>query len=275
MHYREFAPSAPSRPLVDAYWHLRGSGNGRWESIYPDSCGEILFNLGRPADERREPRIERQPRHLVYGQIEERILVRSASDTDVLGIRLLPWAASAILRVPADELAGGAIAFDSIAPELARRLIAIVEDSKPVPARILELDSYLIRWARRKGVEVPATGRVARHLQRRPSARPSDISRLTGWSPRTGQRRFRAELGLGPKRFQQITRFLRFLRRLDLEPDAPTAELAVAAGYYDQPHLHRDLRRFTGETPAAFRARRRGTFDPLYSSERLGRLVSL
>lgn len=275
MDYREYPPSALLAPLVECYWHLLGSGSGEWEPVYPDTCGEIVLNLGEPADERRGSEIARQPRHLVYGQIEERMLLRSAKATEVLAIRLRPWGASALLRTPGYELARGAISLDSIAPVLARRLISIAESSRPVAARIRRIDACLARWAAQNDTALSDAGRVAGYLQRTPTRGASDVANLTGWSVRTAQRRFRAELGLSPKRFHQITRFLRFLRWLELEPETPIAGLACAAGYYDQPHLHRDLRRFTGETPASFRSRRAGTFDSLYGDARLDRLVAI
>lgn len=275
MDYREFPPSASLEMLIECFWHLRGAGSGSWDSIYPDACCELVFNLGEPAEERHRERLSLQPQHLVHGQIHERILLRSAPVTEVLGIRLRPWGASALLQLPGGALTAGAQALDAVAPALAPRLISIVEDTAPVATRIRRLDSCLGDWVRRRNIKPPPLGRLARHLQMTPAAGAPDIAELTGWSRRTAQRRFQVELGLTPKRFEQITRFLRFLRRLDLEPNAKLAELAVAAGYYDQPHLHRDLRRFTGETPAAFRARRRGAFDPLYSGERLDRLVAI
>jgi AraC-like DNA-binding protein len=51
----------------------------------------------------------------------------------------------------------------------------------------------------------------------------------------------------------------------DALPDAPRwARLAVAAGYYDQPHLIREFRSLAGLTPGEVhreRARQRGSTD--------------
>lgn len=80
-------------------------------------------------------------------------------------------------------------------------------------------------------------------------------------SRRQLERRFAADFGMGPKRFQTIVRMSTALRRVargskfakltdsrreepkDLQPGAA---LAADLGYYDQSHFARDLRRLTG-----------------------------
>lgn len=78
-------------------------------------------------------------------------------------------------------------------------------------------------------------------------------------SARTLHRRFVRAVGLGPKTVQQIER-ARHATRL-LERGVPIADAVFQAGYADQPHLTRSLRRFLGATPGAI-ARRATHRDP-------------
>ena len=68
----------------------------------------------------------------------------------------------------------------------------------------------------------------------------------------TGQlaHRFNAAVGLAPSTFRSLQRFVHVFRTID-EQSPRWVETALACGYYDQAHLIRDFRRFTGETPAA------------------------
>ncbi|SDY70223.1 Helix-turn-helix domain-containing protein [Micromonospora pattaloongensis] len=70
----------------------------------------------------------------------------------------------------------------------------------------------------------------------------------SGLARRTWQRRFRAVTGLSPKQVQQLQR-ARHAYVL-LQSGMPAAEAAVAAGFADQSHLTRSLRRIRNETPA-------------------------
>ncbi|MEI9813493.1 MAG: helix-turn-helix domain-containing protein [Acidobacteriota bacterium] len=68
-----------------------------------------------------------------------------------------------------------------------------------------------------------------------------------GISIRQWERRFLDTVGLPPKTFSRIQRFQRVLR--ESAGQAGWADAALRCGYYDQAHLIRDFRDFTGDTP--------------------------
>ena len=68
------------------------------------------------------------------------------------------------------------------------------------------------------------------------------------WSARTMQRRFRTTTGLGRKQIDQIRRAREAYAML--QQGVRPADVAVRAGYADQPHLTRALRVLAGQTPA-------------------------
>ena len=67
-------------------------------------------------------------------------------------------------------------------------------------------------------------------------------------SPRTSQRRFRRATGLTHRTLRQIERAERAVELLDR--GATILDAVERAGYADQAHLTRSLRRFAGQTPA-------------------------
>jgi hypothetical protein len=68
------------------------------------------------------------------------------------------------------------------------------------------------------------------------------------WSPRAIQYRFLQATGLTHRTIQQIERARRALALL--QQGASILDTVDQAGYFDQPHLTRALKRFTGQTPA-------------------------
>jgi AraC-like DNA-binding protein len=79
----------------------------------------------------------------------------------------------------------------------------------------------------------------------------------TGWSRRHLTARFRAQLGITPKAYGRVLRFRHAAELLSIPAPgrAPSlAEVAVAAGYYDQSHLNRDFVAMSGCTPGQFLA---------------------
>lgn len=74
----------------------------------------------------------------------------------------------------------------------------------------------------------------------------AQAAKMLALSERQLERRCRALLGLSPKRLQRLTRFSDALGDALRERRVPNAEAAVAAGYYDQSHLARDVRELAG-----------------------------
>lgn len=71
---------------------------------------------------------------------------------------------------------------------------------------------------------------------------PQDVS------PRTLRHRFLQATGLSRDHIRQFERAQRAAALL--ERGTPILDTVYEAGYYDQPHLTRELKRFTGKTPA-------------------------
>jgi AraC-like DNA-binding protein len=63
---------------------------------------------------------------------------------------------------------------------------------------------------------------------------------------------FRDEVGLTPKQFCRVRRFVRVLERAWGEQRPNWAQLAAECGYYDQAHLTHDFQRFAGVSPSVF-----------------------
>lgn len=81
-----------------------------------------------------------------------------------------------------------------------------------------------------------------------------ELARRSALSPRQLERRFRAAVGYGPKMLARIARFQRAWQLANAHPAATGAAIAARAGDYDQAHLVRDFRQFTGEPPRRFLA---------------------
>jgi AraC-like DNA-binding protein len=71
------------------------------------------------------------------------------------------------------------------------------------------------------------------------------------WSERRLERVFAEKIGLRPKLYSRILRFQRFLDTAG-KGNANLLERALNAGFYDQSHLIKEFRTFTGGTPTEY-----------------------
>ncbi len=178
---------------------------------------------------------------------------------------LTPLAARRLLGLPLGELTNRAVAPDRLPDPWLSRLRDRLAGEHTWPARFALLDRAL---ADRLAVTAPLDPRLG-HAWRRlaGTAGQLGVAQLAdelGWSRRHLAVRFRQEIGLPPRTVARLLRFRRAYATVsrDVLP-APTggvapvgecdgwAELAVRCGYFDQSHLIRDFRQFTGGTPAA------------------------
>ena len=84
------------------------------------------------------------------------------------------------------------------------------------------------------------------------------MAAAAGCSASTLDRRMRAVYSLSPQQYLLRVRIDRAAELLSTT-NRPLAEVATASGFYDQAVLTRAFGRLTGETPAQFRRRTRGT----------------
>lgn len=99
----------------------------------------------------------------------------------------------------------------------------------------------------RQSVAGPAAARHGALLQRLVRALQGPLKAACqdlATSPRQLERLCRAQFGMAPKQFQTIARLQ---QALHAAAHTGGADLALQAGFYDQSHLARDLRRLAGE----------------------------
>jgi methylphosphotriester-DNA--protein-cysteine methyltransferase len=71
----------------------------------------------------------------------------------------------------------------------------------------------------------------------------------SGYSHRRFIELFYESVGLTPKLYCRVRRFVKVLSRLGREPQASLAGPAIAAGYSGQAHFNREFLEFAGVTP--------------------------
>ncbi|GAA3713425.1 helix-turn-helix domain-containing protein [Microlunatus aurantiacus] len=89
--------------------------------------------------------------------------------------------------------------------------------------------------------------------------RVDQVARSVALSERTLQRRFRREVGIGPKWVLSRFRLQEAALALERDPAVDLAVLAPRLGFYDQAHLTNTFVEMLGETPAAYAARAAAT----------------
>jgi AraC-like DNA-binding protein len=193
---------------------------------------------------------------------------RVGTSQEGIQLFLTPGGAAAVTGVSSAELAGKVTPFDALGPDQ-REIASRLREETSWPRRFALLDAWLCdRMMKRTQPGLVERAVAALRDDTRP--RLEAIARQAGCSPRHLSRLFASEVGMAPKAYARLARFGRLVSALRRSPFrervnarmAPTwAGLAGETGFADQAHLIREVRRFSGTTPALL-ARRLEVFAP-------------
>ncbi|MEU9046886.1 MULTISPECIES: helix-turn-helix domain-containing protein [unclassified Kitasatospora] len=173
-----------------------------------------------------------------------------AEGIECVQIRLSPLIAHSVLGLPLAELRGSVVTLDDLWGRDTPRLRERLHHARTWPERFALIDTELFTRLRDGRVVDPEVAWAWRQIVAgRGRTRVSDLAARTGWSRQRVWSRFGSQIGLTPKRAAMLVRFDQAVHRL-VRGHTP-AQVAADCGYADQPHLHHDVRVFTGTTPSA------------------------
>ena len=161
------------------------------------------------------------------------------------------------VAAPARELSDADVPLDVLWGRQRERLLREQLLSACDPESALDvLEAALLDRCREKAAH-PAVRYALSEFRAHPSmARIRAVTDAIALSPKRFIERFKAEVGVTPKRYCRLLRFQRVVASAHRRGPADWAGLALACGYFDQAHLIHDFRAFSGLTPTAYEARR-------------------
>jgi AraC-like DNA-binding protein len=237
-HYREVTRS-PLADYVECVWISEGYVQTHaHERLMPSGTMNLIIDVGGSGSGAMG----------LSGPTSRSIVVSTAQQRDLVGIRFKPGGGFAFARLPAGELqdvsAPLELLWGAAANDLRDRLL---EARTPVQ-RFAIIEACLL--ARLRDARNPVVPFAVSQLQTG-AASVADVAARTGYSARRFIAIFRDEVGLAPKQFQRIARFGRALGAVD-GTSVDWMDVALKCGYFDQAHLIHEFRELSGVTPTAY-----------------------
>jgi AraC-like DNA-binding protein len=253
------SPAARLRPYVRGdyigYTEWSGSINRRRE--FPGPFAVMVIEFGPPirifegAD---RGRCSSHRGGFVGGLSDAFALCEHDGFQQGIQVNLSAIGARLLYGIPMSELSGRIVSVRDVLPARHRKLGERLQDVGDWNERFDLLDGTLadcltearemtrvVAWAVRR---IEETGGV---LELR------GLARELGYSQKHVIAMFRDQVGIPPKLLARIIRFNRLMQHLRRGGEGTWADLALEFGYYDQAHLVRDVRQFTGITPTEMR----------------------
>jgi AraC-like DNA-binding protein len=245
----------PLAPHIEHLWVARGHLATHWRNlILPDGAVEMIINLGDPQtlcdlDDPDKRTVFR--RSWISGERTEPILIDEAGYVHLVGVRLRPGGGWPFLGIPMREFSGQVIELDDVLGSEINDLRDRLAEETTDDGRF----DLLERWLRTRQRASPtrAVTYALRAIQNgADSVRIGQMAEKIGISHKHLLREFDRCVGLTPKTFSRLCSFQRVIRSVGHRTEVEWADTAVKCGYYDQAHLIREFRAFSGLTPASY-----------------------
>jgi AraC-like DNA-binding protein len=231
-------------------WTFAAPADDAPQPIAPDGRCELIVQRGAPYREVESGAL--QPGALFAGQLTQPLTLLATGKVAVVGVRLRPEAARAFLGCVADETTDKRVALAALHGAAADALVADMLAAESLRTAADVAEDYVV--ARVRGARIDAHVRVMVEalLANEDAPAPAELSE------RQFQRRFKAHVGVSPRQLQSVLRFRRVFDAIERTGPPGWVEAALAAGYFDQPQMARDFRRYLGVSARQWAQQRGG-----------------
>jgi len=242
--------------LVESIWFFDGESATRRERHFPTGTLDLIVHLGGGQDRFRVvqggspgPCAAASVGGLLVGPM---VIEAPEGPCRVLGVRLTPAGAFALLGGPLGELTGLTVDLHDLVRADAQPLVEGCEEAGCDVDRV-RLAAAWIRSRLRRGPRIDrCVAGAVREIERSGGGLPvSTLGERLGVSRTRLRSTFRDQIGVTPKRFARIVRFRRAAAALR-EGSRGLSRLALQCGYYDQAHMNAEFRAMSGVSPLQF-----------------------
>lgn len=251
---RRHPPGDLLAPWIAYFWTVtwdRGSAGPLESTVITFPALHLTVEWGNPGTTRHG---HPMPATLVHGVVSRVFRVTLAGRGGVAGARFRADGFHAWTGMDVATLTDTVVpASDLLGDEIGALHAGLGPDSDPA-VQLRRLRECLERH--RPTAAPSGIGSVVDLMAAEPSLlRVDQVAKSVAVSERTLQRRFRREIGIGPKWVLSRFRLQEAALALERDPDVDLSALAPRLGFYDQAHLTNTFVEMLGETPAAYAAR--------------------
>jgi AraC-like DNA-binding protein len=259
VNFLQRRPAPPLDLFVESLWLCESApGPRRLERVLPLGAAQLVVNLmeDQTRSYREAPHglvCVTAPGSILSGITSRAQIIDSEEQIFVAGIAFRPGGTVPFVMHPAHELANVDVPLEAVwGGATTRRLRERLLGAGSPAAALAVLERTLWEMWRDRGWH-PAVAFALDQFRMRPSvARVAKVSAVVGLSEKRFIERFKAEVGVTPKRFCRLVRFQQVVATAHGLNDADWSDVAASCGYADQAHLVHEFREFSGMTPTRY-----------------------
>lgn len=249
-------PPAALAGIVAMLWYGEGHTGYQRDRILPSGESFLLVNLG-PVQYRIEP--GPPERRVPFDDIWYSGLHQGPIETEaphgnaLFGVAFTATGGRPWLGADADAFGDRILPLAEVLGSGARALREQLLECRSLPARFSLVEAWLASRLDPRCAPNPLLAWAVQRIEASAGQVGIEgLAREAGVSRKHLAGLFRRQVGLGAKSLARVHRFRAALDGLAGQAQVPWATLAAQCGYFDQSHLVRDFKAFSGFTPGEF-----------------------
>ena len=238
----KFSLSRSDNPIISHFYSFDAVGEEKETFAIPDGCVDILFDCDSS-----HPKVE------VFGTTMEAMDIELMSHHRYFGVRFISGIVPDCLNISAQELVEHHYDFLEVLPQ-ANQVFEDIVTSSSFTEQAALFGAFFDNKENRQPSAL--TAQVLRIIcEKNGCIRVNDLESLTGYTTRTIQRQFRADMGMSPKAFSQIMRCQSAVYDINHGDNIAFSDMACDLGFSDQSHFLREFKKLVKTTPLDYMKR--------------------
>lgn len=255
MVYHKLSPAFPLSDYVDSIYYLKMDMGNCQKKILPDFKTDLIFLYQTSLTGFADGKTVTVSSSIINGFRKAPLQFRYNGNTEMLGIRFLPFGFTQLFQIPPEEISQIFPASDIINQRIFRETEEKVIN-EPNPLKKLSIaEDWLNSLVSKVRIETSLAIKAIHRITKTNGVLPlQDICNQSPSEYKQLQRFCHRRMDIAPKTFSRMVRFEHLHQTLVTDPGNDWMTLVSNMGFTDQSHLIREIKEFTGLTPSAFKA---------------------
>jgi methylphosphotriester-DNA--protein-cysteine methyltransferase len=274
MQVQQHIPCRALVPYVRCFWEIRHDLPPGQTIAVPFSCtgrSHFVFCLETPFQCYRQTGSQMEIcESTVFSMFGTPYTKYFSGPTLGIVVDFTPTGLQTLWQLPVHELSDQSLDLTAVVTQDVRALTDQMREAPSTTRRFALLEGFLLRRLARanRANQLRTDGRIEAavgYMQHRPAqVNLQQLAHQLNTSERTFRRQFTQVVGVSPKYYVRMQRFIHTRRWLEQQTKLNWPNILSLTGYYDQAHLINEFKYFTGSSPRIYESQAAGLHDALY-----------
>lgn len=255
MRYQKFPPSEPLRPFVECYFIWEGAAPERLDVQTPPSGkGAIVINYGDPTWAwQHESQLVDVPDNFVCGQFLTNFHRMLHGNIGMAGIVFKPTGIHNFFGTRMSNLVNTRMPLKMLIGDTHVALVENVKNSNQDADRVAHLEAFLLAYLPAATQRLTIIDDVVDYIDSKKGVSTvEEVATHFGISKRYLEKRFLEKVGISPKLYSRLRRFVLLSLELAYHNNSDWQDLVAKAGLHDQSHLIKEFMQFNHMNPTEY-----------------------